>query len=206
VDGVACHASRELLETILRSEWGFDGIVVSDYLALEMLSDYHRLTPDLCEAARLALAAGVDSELPRTKGYGDPLAGGLESGRIDEALLDAAVGRMLRMKFRLGLFDRPGLTPPAVEALAGLAVDETQAARELARKSLVMVTNDGTLPLRPDMVRIAVIGPIADSARDLQGDYSHLVHMQTLRELRAGENAFGVGDRAAAPADELAGH
>ncbi len=71
VDGVPCHASRELLTTILRDEWGFDGIVASDYMGVEMLATAHRLTADLGEAARLALVAGVDAELPRTVAFGD---------------------------------------------------------------------------------------------------------------------------------------
>ena len=76
VDGVPCHASTELLAGILRGEWGFDGIVASDYIGVEMIATAHRLTADLGEAARLALVAGVDAELPRTVAFGAPLAAG----------------------------------------------------------------------------------------------------------------------------------
>ena len=197
VDGVPCHASRELLETILRGEWGFDGIVASDYMGIEMLSTAHRLTTDLGEAARLALVAGVDAELPRTVAFGTPLVEGLADGRIDEALLDVAVDRVLRMKFRLGLFERPYLELPTDAAFEKLAAEESQAARALAERSIVLLENRGVLPLAPDLHRIAVVGPIADSARDLLGDYSHLVHMETLREMRSGVDALGViGDGA----------
>ena len=106
VDGLPCHASHELLTTILRERWGFDGIVSSDYIAVEMLATAHRLTDDLGEAARLSLLAGVDSELPRTAAFGRPLAEAIAAGRVDEAVIDAAVARMLRLKFRLGLFER----------------------------------------------------------------------------------------------------
>ncbi len=207
VDGVPCHASAELLTGILRGEWGFDGIVASDYIGVEMIATAHRLTADLGEAARLALVAGVDSELPRTVAFGAPLEAYLEDGRAEEADLDAAVERMLRMKFRLGLFDRPYVEVPLEATLDALAADEAQVARTLAQESLVLVRNDGLLPLGADRRRVAVIGPIADSVRDLLGDYSHLVHMETLREMRNGGNALGVvgdGD-VIQPGDELTG-
>ncbi len=85
VDGVPCHASRELLTTILRDEWGFDGIVASDYTAVEMLVGEHRLTCDLGTAAAMALRAGMDSELPTTAAYGEPLRAAIDDGRVDLA-------------------------------------------------------------------------------------------------------------------------
>jgi beta-glucosidase len=207
VDGVPCHASTELLETILRQEWGFDGIVASDYMGVEMISTAHRLTGDLGEAARLALVAGVDAELPRTVAFGQPLVDGLADGHVDEGLLDAAVARVLRIKLRLGLFDRPYIELPSPEAFADLEAAEAEAAQGLAERSVVLLENRGVLPLAPDLRRIAVVGPIADSARDLLGDYSHLVHMETLQEMRTGVDALGViGDgEVFAPGDELAG-
>ena len=207
VDGVPCHASAELLAGILRGEWGFDGIVASDYIGVEMIATAHHLTADLGEAARLALIAGVDSELPRTVAFGSPLEAGVESGRVAEADLDAAVARMLRMKFRLGLFDRPYVPVPDAATLDDLTADEDRAARTLAERSLVLVKNDGLLPLAADRRQVAVIGPIADSARDLLGDYSHLVHMETLREMHDGGNALGIVGEGAViqPGDELTG-
>ena len=207
VDGVPCHASTELLTAILRDEWGFDGLVASDYMGIEMLSTAHRLTPDLAEAARLALVAGIDAELPRTVAFGWPLAEALEAGSVPEGVLDAAVGRVLRMKFRLGIMDRPYVGVPSEPALQRLAAAESDAARSLAERSLVLLENDGVLPLDPALRRIAVVGPIAASARDLIGDYSHLVHMETLQEMRRGVDALGIiGEgQAAPPADELSG-
>ncbi len=176
-------------------------------MGVEMLATAHRLSSDLGDAARLALAAGVDAELPRTVAFGAPLASGLDDGSIDEALLDAAVGRVLRMKFRLGLFDQRYVEAPTEAAFEQLAAAESAAARALAERSLVLLENDGVLPLAPDLRRVAVVGPIADSARDLLGDYSHLVHMETLREMRTGVDALGViGDgEIFEPGDELAG-
>ena len=192
VDGLPCHASHELLTATLRERWGFDGIVSSDYIAVEMLATAHRLTDDLGEAARLSLLAGVDSELPRTAAFGRPLAEAIEAGRVDVAVVDTAVARMLRVKFRLGLFERPRVAVPTVDELAALEVDEVRVAGELARRSLVLVANDGILPLAPATARLAVVGPLADSARDLLGDYSHLVHIETLQEQRVQGNALGI--------------
>ena len=207
VDGVPCHASAELLDGILRGEWGFDGIVASDYMGVEMIATAHQLTGDLGTAARLALAAGVDAELPRTVAFGAPLEAALADGCVDDDILDAAVTRVLRMKFRLGIFDRPFVEVPAAAALDDLVADEARAARALADQSMVLVQNDGLLPLATEHRRIAVIGSIADSARDLLGDYSHLVHMETLREMRSGVDALGIiGDgEIIEPGDELSG-
>ena len=192
LDGVPCHASTELLDGILRGEWGFDGIVASDYIGVEMIATAHRLTADLGEAATLALAAGVDVELPRTAAYGGPLEAAIADGRVDDVLLDTTVARVLRMKFRLGLFDRPYVDVPDGATLDDLALEETRAARVLAEHSIVLIENDGLLPLAATHRRVAVIGPIADSARDLLGDYSHVGHMETLREMQAGGNALGI--------------
>ena len=207
VDGVPCHASRELLTAILRDKWRFDGIVVSDYTAIQMLSTQHRLTADLAVAAGLSLRAGVDSELPKTAVYGRPLVEALTDGRLDEALVDTAVRRMLRMKFRLGLFERPFVEMPAATVMASLAVEEARVARTLAVRSMVLVENDGILPLATTQQKIAVIGPIADSARDLLGDYSHLLHIETLAEMRRQkDNVFGFPlDDEVEAMDELAG-
>jgi beta-glucosidase len=207
VDGVPCHVSRELLTTILRDEWGFDGVVASDYTAVQMLVSEHRLTPDVGTAAAMALEAGMDSELPATAAYGDPLRQAISDGRVDIGLVDLAVERLLRLKFRLGLFERPYVEPPNVAALAALDADERALARDLARRSLVLVENDGILPLAADGGgRIAVVGPIADSARELLGDYAHLLHIETLRELRHRANPFGFpANEVINPVDELSG-
>ncbi len=206
VDGVPCHASHELLTGILRDEWGFEGIVASDYTGIQMLSTQHKLTTDLGVAAGFGLRAGVDAELPSTVVYGEPLLQALAAGQIDEALLDCTVARILRMKVRLGIFEQPFVELPSGLLLAGLAAEERGVARQLARRSLVLLENDGVLPLQPDLKRLALIGPIADSARELLGDYAHLLHIETLLEMRDQGNAFGfpLTDEIV-PADELAG-
>ena len=191
VDGVPCHASGYLLDDILRRQWEFDGIVASDYMAVEMLSTAHRLTGDLGVAAGLAIRAGVDAELPSTAAYGAPLLAAIADGRVAEAEVDAIVERVLRLKLRLGLFERPYVDAPSPEAIAGLLADEALAARELAERSIVLAHNEGLLPLPEDPGRIAVVGPIADSARDLIGDYGHVLHLETLNESLVRTDTFG---------------
>ena len=206
VDGVPCHASHELLTTILRDDWGFDGIVVSDYTAIQMLWTQHLLTEEPAVAAALSLRAGVDSELPKAAAYAGPLLDALNDGRVDPGLVDLAVERIMRMKFRLGLFEHPLVETPGAATMAELVVDEARVARSLARRSIVLVENGGILPLANELRRVAVIGPIADSARDLMGDYSHLLHIQTLAEMRHKGNAFGFPlDDEVVAVDELVG-
>ena len=173
LDGVPCGASRELLTDILRGEWGFEGIVVSDYDTLPRLVDYHRAAASKTEAAKLALEAGLDVELSRIDVYGTPLLEAIEAGRIQMAVLDEAVRRVLAMKFRLGLFEDPTGDPN--QAAQAYAQPEHRAlARRIAQKSLVLLKNDGgVLPLSPNLASIAVIGPNADTPRHLLGDYSY---------------------------------
>jgi beta-glucosidase len=188
LDGLPCVASHELLTTMLRERWGFDGIVVADYNGIEQLVTHHRMVTELSEAAALALEAGVDVELPTTVAYGDPLAQAVAEGRVNGDLVDRSVARILRLKFELGLFERPYVE---LERAHRMHADDRTLAREIARSSLVLLQNDGILPLREDVATIAVVGPNADSARNLLGDYSHVAHIQTLLEIREGANPFG---------------
>ncbi|TVR93346.1 MAG: beta-glucosidase, partial [Trueperaceae bacterium] len=182
LDGVPCGASRELMIELLRETLGFDGVVVSDYFTLATLVDYHRVAADRTVAARLGLEAGIDVELPDHACYGAPLRAGLDDGRIDPALVDASVRRILEQKLRLGLFERP-----FVDAEAAPLVFDTREQRDLARtlaqRSLVLLRNEGDLlPLRPDLSSIAVIGPGADDVRLLQGDYHYPAHVEVMFE------------------------
>jgi beta-glucosidase len=205
VDGVPCHASQALLVDILRGEWAFDGLVASDYLGIEHLANHHRLASDLGAAAMMALAAGVDLELPRTVAYGEPLASAVGEGRVDASLVDAAVARVLRAKVSLGLLERPYAEVPTGGVLADLGAEEQRLGRKLAARSIVLLENTGILPLAAEPGRVAVIGPIADSARDLLGDYSHALHIETLLELR-NQAVFGVQARESLSLeDELTG-
>jgi len=180
LDGIPCGASHELLTDILRTEWGFDGIVTSDYDTLPRLMDYHFVAHDKSEAAKLALEAGLDVELSHADVYAQPLIDAVNSGQVALAVLDLSVSRVLAMKFRLGLFD--SATPTGLGQAGALGqVDQVfkqpahrALARTIAQKSLVLLKNAGAaLPLSPDVASIAVIGPNADEVRAMVGDYSY---------------------------------
>lgn len=183
LDGVPCAASRELLTCVLRQEWGFDGVVVSDYFAIDQLQQTHRISGDKQRSAHLALRAGIDVELPSTDCYGDPLLQAVREGTIDEASVDDSVRRILALKFRLGLFENP-----YVDADTAPAIFDTPAQRDLARsiaqQSMVLLKNDGqTLPLDKNLRSIAVIGPNANSVRNMIGDYAYPCHIESLVEM-----------------------
>jgi beta-glucosidase len=166
LNGVPASGNRFLLERVLRKEWGFGGMVVSDYESIvEMV--HHGTAADPGEAALQAAVAGVDMEMVSTS-YFDRLPGLLRAGRISMASIDAAVRNVLRLKFRLGLFDRP--VPPA--ARAEIDAEARDVARRLAVESFVLLKNAGrVLPLAGALRRIAVIGPLADSPVDQMGTW-----------------------------------
>jgi len=177
IDGTPCGASQELLANILREEWGFEGIVVSDYFAIENLQSYHRIAPDKAGAGKLALTAGIDIELPKSDCYAQPLKEQIEKGIVSESLLDQAVSRILRLKFMLGLFENPYVKPEKTTRIFDTP-DHRKLALEAARKSLVLLKNeDNILPLSKNVKTIAVIGPNADSQRNLLGDYTYAAHI-----------------------------
>jgi beta-glucosidase len=189
LDGVPCGADRDLLTGILREEWGFAGCVVSDYFAVEQLASYHGLVPTKEDAAALALEAGIDVELPGTDCYGEPLAHLLDRGDLDPGAVDRAVRRVLTTKFELGLFEVAEVDVADVAARIDTEAHRA-AALATARDSLVLLRNEGDLlPLTTDGGTIAVIGPSADDARNLLGDYTHPAHMETLLESRDQDDA-----------------
>ena len=154
-------ASTGYLTELLRDTWGFEGVVVADYFSVLFLHTMHAIAEDAGDAARLALTAGIDVELPSTEAYGAPLRDRVESGEVDEALVDRAVTRVLAQKERLGLLD--ARFDDAPESIDLDSPAHRDLARRLAEESLVLLTNDGRLPLAQPR-RIALIGPNADSA------------------------------------------
>lgn len=185
VDGLACAGSRAILDELLRGELGFDGMVVADYFAVSLLITHHHVAADKTEAAALAINAGLDLELPETSCFGEPLKAAIEAGRVEPGCVDRAVRRVLRAKLALGLFESP-----YVDASRAPAAFETPAQRQLARKaaisSVVLVRNDGVLPLSAALSRVAVIGPAADDPAMLQGDYHYPSHQRVLDEVGGG--------------------
>jgi beta-glucosidase len=191
LDGVPCAADSDLLTGVLRDGWGFDGTVVSDYFSVRQLAEYHRLAADAADAATTALTAGLDVELPSTDCFGAPLLAALSSGALSMEVLDRAARRVLRAKFELGLFERPYVDVDAVAGATGPA-RYAGLARRIADQSLILLSNNGVLPLKGTGM-IAVIGPNAAEARHLFGDYTYPAHVESLREMaQAGRNTFSM--------------
>ena len=191
IDGVPCAANRWLLTELLREQWGFDGTVVSDYFAVKQLDEYHHVVDSPGSAAAVALDAGIDVELPNTDCYGDELKRAIERGDVSMTDVDDAVGRVLTSKLRLGLFEQPLVDLDRIR-LHTRTDAQLDLARDIARDSLVLVKNDGVLPLTTQ-TSIAVIGPNAADARNMFGDYSYVAHFESLTEvLESGNNVFAM--------------
>ena len=177
IDGVPCAADEALLTQLLRESWGFEGTVVSDYWAIAFLASLHHVAADIPDAARAALHAGIDVELPHTTAYGEGLRAQLRDGRVPVALLDRAVLRVLTQKAELGLLD-PDWHPRRYTAPADFDSPRNRGiARALAEESVVLLDNaSGLLPLTGAR-SVAVIGPAADDAHCLFGCYSFPNHV-----------------------------
>jgi beta-glucosidase len=187
LDGEVVAASRRFLTDLLRRELGFDGLVVSDYEAIIMLHNFHKIAGSPGCAAGLALNAGIDVELPNTVCYGEPLKAALHNGDVNLELVDLAVERHLWKKIELGLFENPYVDEGKV-----LEVFETpeqrELAREIARKTMVLLKNDGLLPLPKSIRSLAVIGPNAHEGRNQLGGYTYAA-MSRLMQWKAPENS-----------------
>ncbi|HKE21178.1 MAG TPA: glycoside hydrolase family 3 N-terminal domain-containing protein [Bryobacteraceae bacterium] len=167
LNGVPATGNRFLLRDILRGEWKYDGLVVSDYEAVtEMIR--HGFARDASDAAREAATAGIDMEMVSTA-YHDHLKSLVESGAVEPAQIDAAVRNILRLKFRLGLFDEQ--IPPVGEAKPN--AESLALAERAALESVVLLKNEsGLLPLTEARRTVAVIGPLADSPLDQMGTWT----------------------------------
>ncbi|HNU87004.1 MAG TPA: glycoside hydrolase family 3 N-terminal domain-containing protein, partial [Ferruginibacter sp.] len=168
--GLPAHINRQLLTDILRKEWGFKGVVVSDYFAIRDVSTLHKITPSYDEAGYLAFKAGIDLETPDPDGFVN-LKKYITAGKISMAELDAAVTRILIAKFRLGLFDDPYVDADKAEEIVGSA-SKRAVAYKAAQEAMVLLKNDNNfLPLDKNKIKtIALIGPNADKC--LLGGYS----------------------------------
>ncbi|MFE5138893.1 glycoside hydrolase family 3 N-terminal domain-containing protein [Streptomyces fagopyri] len=188
-DGVPAAADRRLLTELLRDTWGFEGTVVADYFGIAFLKTLHGVAADWAGAARTALTAGVDVELPNVKTFGEPLVQAVKDGSIPEALIDVALRRVLLQKAQLGMLDPDW--DPMPGALRGIDLDDPEAlrgkvdldppanrqlAREIAEKAVVLLSNDGVLPL-VEPRHIALIGPNAAEATAVLGCYSFPMHV-----------------------------
>ncbi|WP_282697531.1 glycoside hydrolase family 3 N-terminal domain-containing protein [Streptomyces sp. CC208A] len=191
-DGVPSAADGELLTGLLRDAWGFAGTVVADYFGIAFLKTLHGVAATFGQAAGAALAAGVDVELPTVKTFGAPLLDAVAKGEVPEELVERAVRRVLVQKVELGLLD-PGWSavPAALEGADTTAGPETlrgtvdldpdrnrALAARIAERAVVLLRNDGVLPLDPRSPRrIALIGPNAEVPTAVLGCYSFPVHV-----------------------------
>jgi beta-glucosidase len=198
IDGVPSHASPWLLKTILRGEWGFQGVTISDYFALGDLVSRHRLVPDMTEAAYRAFTAGVDIETPDIGGF-PRLVDLVKAGRIKEADIDEVVRRVLRLKFLAGLFENPYVDAAKADGLTATP-DAVALAREAAVRSVVLLKNDGVLPL--DGKRVGKLLLLGAHAKDTPiGGYSdiprHVVSVHDALALEAKAQGFAFEYREA---------
>ena len=170
IDGVPCTTNAELLQDVLRGEWGFSGMIITDCGAIDMLASGHDTAAGGEDAAVQALRAGIDMEMSGEM-FGRHLLQALRSGRLEESFIDEAVSRVLDLKFRLGLFEQPFADSALAERVIG-SPEHTELARAIAAEGIVMLKNTGVLPLSKSKGKVAVIGPNADTGYNQLGDYT----------------------------------
>ena len=190
IDGVPSTGNPELLRGILKEEWGFDGFVVSDLVSIDGLFSDHHIAKDKEDAGIIAMNAGVDVDLGANCYV--LLKEAVESGKIKASVINEAVARVLRLKFELGLFDNPYVDPDYAEAEVRKA-ENVAVARQAARKGVVLLENNGVLPLSKDM-KVAVIGPNADNMYNQLGDYTAPQPRENIRTVLDGIRAK-VGEK-----------
>jgi len=202
IDGEPSSSSRRYITKILRERWGFDGLVVSDYEAVRLLYAHHGVARDEAEATAQALQAGMDVELPGFTCFGTGVEEALSRGILKMSIVDEAVTRVLVEKSRLGLFENPYVDEGAITLNTP---EHRKIAAKAAARSVVLLKNDGILPLQ-DEGTTALVGPLADDQLALFCGYSFPVHLiraqrlmdtdtryaQTLREAFEGRASVGT--------------
>lgn len=193
-DGEPASSSHYLLTEVLRERMGFDGVAVSDYSAVENIHKVQKAYESLTEAGLHAMEAGMDVEMPMRSAYDDRLAECFRKGSADIEILDRAVLRILEAKFRMGLFEQPfALEGAAFEEVFAEPEDEEITLRS-ARESLIWLKNDGALPIRKNVRKIALIGPHAVNARSFFGGYTHISMVEAVHAVA--NSIAGIGDAA----------
>jgi beta-glucosidase len=195
-DGVPIHVSRAVLTDMLRGRMGFTGTVVSDYNGVGWSQTRQRVAETPEEVGALALAAGMDVELPAAHGYGPALVAAVKSGKVSESQVDESVRRLLRDKFALGLFENPYVKEDPI-VIRKVASEANDLSRRLAAESVTLLKNDkNLLPLGRDVKRVAVIGPHADSTMIGFPHYTYPAALPMLRvAIKIGNFPMpGVGD------------
>lgn len=191
-EGRPICASKKILTDLLRTELGFDGLVVSDYMSVERLVNNFHVADSLKDAAAQCLKAGLDLECPDSSAYNEHLIAAVKEGLVDEAYIDISCRRSLELKFNLGLFEKP--FPEDSETIRQTFDDEVYKRKSLeaARKAMTLTKNEGILPLTDKGIKIAVIGPVGNSLRKMWSTYTSLAFEEMLVG-NAGAMA-GIGD------------
>ena len=179
LNGEPVSASRTILTKLLREEMGFDGLCISDYGAIGNVHNCQHVGETAEEAGLLCMEAGMDVEMPNPAGYNDKLAAQFAKGEADMALLDRAVLRVLTAKFRMGLFEHPFALQGEELRKAFSHEKDREVSLQSAKESMVLLKNEGVLPISRDTKKIALIGPHADCARKFFGGYTQMCMMES---------------------------
>ena len=183
IDGIPCTGNKWLMTDLLRNQWGFKGFVYSDLQSIEGIAQTHHCAADYEDAGVMALKAGVDMDLEGNS-Y-KHLVDAYGKGKVTDDDINRAVRNVLRKKFEMGLFENPYVDPKQAAQIVRNS-DHRTVAREVARQGVVLLKNDGTLPLNNNLKRIAVIGPNADVAYNQLGDYTAPQDRKELRTVLDG--------------------
>ncbi len=179
IDGEPMSASHELLCGLLRDELGFEGVCISDYGAVGNVHHVQHIGETAADAGLRCMQAGMDIEMPSVTGYNEELKKRFVRGEADIALLDAAVLRILAAKFRMGLFEQPCALEGDILRDTVCHESDRKISLQSAKESLVLLKNNGVLPLKGISKKIALIGPHADCARKFFGGYTHMCMMES---------------------------
>jgi beta-glucosidase len=178
INGEPACASQYLLQDQLRGKWGFQGYVVSDCDAVRDIAANHRYRPTQAEGAAISVIRGMDNEcVTFTSRFGDPVEkayiDAVQQGYLPEGVLDTALIRLFTARIKLGMFDPPDMVPyTKIDEKELDSAEHRAEARKLADESMVLLKNDGLLPLKPEIKKIAVVGPLGDQTRPLIGNYA----------------------------------
>ncbi len=192
IDGEPASVSRRLLTELLRERMGFDGLAVSDYGGISNAHEVQRIGETMAETGLLAMEAGMDMEMPKAAGYGEELKEMFRSGQADIKLLDRTVLRVLEAKFRMGLFEHPFAADEEELHRIFHKPEGAELSLQSARESMILLKNNGALPLSGKIRKLAVIGPHADCARKFFGGYTHLCMMESVYAVKS--SIAGVED------------
>ncbi|HHV10868.1 MAG TPA: beta-glucosidase [Clostridiales bacterium] len=194
IDGEAASVSKRLLTDLLRDTMGFDGVVASDYSGVANVHKVQRMYESLAETGYRAMEAGMDMELPNKECYNGELMEWFREGKLPMEVLDTAVLRILEAKFRMGLFERP-------YALAGEGLKQEfyqekdkEISLRSAEESVILLKNDGVLPMKKNLKKVVVIGPHANNPRSFFGGYTHLSMAEAVKAVA--NSLAGIGEKA----------